>query len=398
MSRKMLAAILGILFLWLVSQAAFSWTEPRRLTWTAGDSLHPDAAIEAGINSHNIHLDYFEDCSGNEEIFYRKSTDTGATWSVPKRLTWATRNSDHPSIAVDWQNNIHVAWQDNTSGQYQIYYRKSTDGGDTWSGVKRLSWADGESMQPDLTTRVAQMSNGSYVVNVVGLHITWATFMDTNFEIFVKSGYDWGGSWDFPNTKRITWNSGWSWYPKIAIDSESRVNLVWQDNSPGNYEIYYARSINGSTAWDKERLTWTDGWSEYPSIAIDPAGNRYVAWDDDKAGNAEIYFKNNDDHSPWPLTERLTWTDGDSVGPCLIAPTIMQPNVVWCEAVQTNAEIFYKASTDGGNTWPSSTRLTWSAGTSYAPAVQIDYTTQNVHVFWADNASGDYEIYYRTKN
>jgi hypothetical protein len=242
------------------------------------------------------------------------------------------------------------------------------------------------------------MSNGSYVVDVVGLHITWATFIDTNFEIFVKSGYDWGGSWNFAYTERITWNSGWSWYPKIAMDSESRINLVWQDFSPGNYEVYFARSINGSTAWDKERLTWDSGWSEYPSIAIDPADNLYVAWDDDKPGNAEIYFKNSDGHSPWSPPKRVTWTDGDSVGPCLIAPIIMQPNVVWSEAVQTNAEIFYKPSTDGGNNWPSATRLTWSEGTSYAPVAQIDYTTQNVHVFWADNMTGDYEIYYKTKN
>jgi hypothetical protein len=395
MLRKSLLPLLGFMSLLLMSQVSFPWTAPQRLTWTAGDSLHPDVAIGAGINSHNIYLAYFDDCSGNEEIFFRMSTDTGATWSMPKRLTWTLGTSDYPTIAVDWQNNVHVAWQDNTSGVYQIYYRKSTDGGSTWTAATRLSWTEGDSLSPDLATRVAHMSNGAYVV---GLHITWATFVDSNFEIFVKSGYDWGGSWNFPYTQRITWNSGWSWYPKMAIDSESRINLVWQDYSPGNYEIYYARSINGSTAWDKERLTCTDGWSEYPSIAIDPADNRYVAWDDDRSGNAEIYFKNNDSHSPWSVTKRLTWTDGDSVGSCLIAPTIMQPNVVWCEAVQTNAEIFYKSSTDGGNTWPSSTRLTYTNGTSYSPVAQIDYTTQNVHVFWADNSIGNYEIYYMRKN
>jgi hypothetical protein len=396
MSRKLFLPLLGFLILLLTSQITFPWTPAQRLTWTSGDSKFPDAAIEAGINSNNIHLVYTENISGNnDEIFYKKSTDGGATWSAAKRLTWNSGTSSYPSIAVDWQNNVHVAWQDNISGPYQIYYKKSTDGGSTWTTMKRLSWTNNDCLNPDLVTRLAHMSNGA---NVVGLHITWAAFVNTNFEIFVKSGYDWGGLWNFAYTERITWNSGWSWFPKIAMDSESRINLVWQDYSPGNYEIYYARSINGSTAWDKKRLTWDPNWSEYPAIAIDPADNIYVAWDDDKSGNAEIYLKNNDGHSSWSLPKRITWTAGDSVGPCLIAPTIMQPNVVWSEAVQTNAEIFYKASTDGGNTWPGATRLTNASGTSYSPVVQIDYNTQNVHVFWADNTTGNYEIYYKRKN
>jgi hypothetical protein len=292
-------------------------------------------------------------------------------------------------------NHIHVAWHDITSGEYQIYYKKSTDGGSTWTAMKRLSWTEGLSVNPDLLARPVELSNGSWIV---GLHITWASFIDSNYEVFHKSGYDWLGTWTDPLTKRVTWNSGVSRLPRIAVDSESRLHLVWQDSSPKNYEIYYARSVNGGSSWDKERLTWSDGSSEHPAIATDPEDNIYVAWDDDKSGNAEIYFKNNDAHSPWPLTKRLTWTDGDSGWPCIIAPIIMQPNVVWREYVQADAEIYFKASTDGGNTWPASTRLTWNDGSSYMPVAQIDYTTQNVHVFWADNMTGDFEIYYKTKN
>jgi len=395
MFRKILMPSIGFLLLFLLSQAAFPWTEARRLTWTAGDSLNPDVAIEAGINSHNIHLVYSEFSPGNGEIFFRKSTDTGTTWSSPKRLTWTSGTSDYPSISVDMDNHIHVAWHDNTSGEYQIYYKKSTDGGSTWTAMKRLSWTGGLSVNPDLLARPVELSNGSWIV---GLHITWASYVDYNDEVFHKSGYDWLGTWTDPVTKRVTWNSGTSRLPRIAVDSESRLHLVWQDSSPGNYEIYYARSVNGGGSWDKERLTWSDGSSEHPTIATDPADNIYVAWDDDKSGNAELYFKNNDAHSPWPLTKRLTWTDGDSGWPCIIAPIIMQPNIVWREYVQADAEIYHKASTDGGNTWPASTRLTWNDGSSYMPVAQIDSTTQNVHVFWADNMSGDFEIYYKTKN
>lgn len=41
--------------------------------------------------------------------------------------------------------------------------------------------------------------------------------------------------------KRITWTSGSSYYPAIAIDSTDIIHVVWQDNTPGNYEVYYLK-------------------------------------------------------------------------------------------------------------------------------------------------------------
>jgi len=42
---------------------------------------------------------------------------------------------------------------------------------------------------------------------------------------------------------RITWNSGGSYRPAIAIDSSSNIHVVWDDDTPGNDEIYYKKGI-----------------------------------------------------------------------------------------------------------------------------------------------------------
>jgi hypothetical protein len=42
-------------------------------------------------------------------------------------------------------------------------------------------------------------------------------------------------------TKRLTYNSGFSESPAMAIDSIDHIHVVWQDNTPTNYDIYYKK-------------------------------------------------------------------------------------------------------------------------------------------------------------
>jgi len=97
---------------------------------------------------------------------------------------------------------------------------------------------------------------------------------------------DWGA------TKRLTWNSGDSYFPAIAIDSNNNLHVVWHDWTPGNWEIYYKRSTDGGLSWGAtKRLTWNSGNSLYPGIAIDSNNNLHVVWCDYTPSNYEIYYK-----------------------------------------------------------------------------------------------------------
>ena len=47
-----------------------------------------------------------------------------ADWSVVKKLTGTPGESWYPAIAVDPYNNLHVVWFDDTSQNWDIYYKK----------------------------------------------------------------------------------------------------------------------------------------------------------------------------------------------------------------------------------------------------------------------------------
>lgn len=42
---------------------------------------------------------------------------------------------------------------------------------------------------------------------------------------------------------RLTWNSGGSYHPAFDADSANNIHLVWDDNTPGNNEIYHKKGI-----------------------------------------------------------------------------------------------------------------------------------------------------------
>jgi hypothetical protein len=100
-----------------------------------------------------------------------RSTDKGDTWSAPilidRMLTDGVRDpaDGHdvrtgdiiPQIAVDDDNgNLYVVWQDDRfTGQEQIAFSSSTDGGRTWSTTRRISKVGGVNQAFNPTVRVA---------------------------------------------------------------------------------------------------------------------------------------------------------------------------------------------------------------------------------------------------
>jgi hypothetical protein len=51
------------------------------------------------------------------------------------------------------------------------------------------------------------------------------------------------GAQTWEEAKRLTRNSGDSFAPTIATDSNNNIHVVWDDSTPGNAEIYYKKGI-----------------------------------------------------------------------------------------------------------------------------------------------------------
>jgi len=76
-----------------------------------------------------------------------------------------------------------------------------------------------------------------------------------------------------------------------------------------------------------------------------------------------------------------------------------QAHVVWYQVADSNWEVFYNHSTDGGLTWAAEERLTnddpVTPYNSYDPAVAVADGT--VHVVWADDRNGAFQLFHRRR-
>jgi BNR repeat-containing family member len=370
---------LGLSFFPAVVQG--EWAVAKRITWTPGESIYPSLAVDPSGNPHVVWQD---NTHGSYEIYYKKSSDGGTTWTSNIRLSWNySAFSAAPQMAADSQGRLHVVWHGYMPGNTDVYYRKSTDGGASWSSTIKLTSIAGSSIVP----AIAVDFSGN-------LHVVWVDDTSGNREIYYKKSTDGGAIWT--GRKRLTWNSGESYKPVIAADSSGGIHVLWHDSTPGNDEIYYKKSPDGGTTWtSSQRLTWTSGDSLFPDIGVGSPSNIYAVWHDYTPGDPDIHFKKSTDGGgTWTASQNLTRNSTVSGYPAIGVESLDNLHVVWHDSPPSNIEVYYKKSTDGGVTWTPSQNLSLNAGHSMFPVIAVD-SSKNLHVVWNDGTPGEADIYYR---
>jgi hypothetical protein len=335
-------------------------------------------SIAASVTT--VHVVWQDNRDGNWEIYYLRSPDNGISWGSETRLTNNSSTSELPTICADGLN-VHIVWQDSRDGNTEIYYKKSVNGGLNWGTDTRLTFNSSASTNPSIT------------IFSTSLNIVWQDNTSGNNEIYSYYSTNNGTNWS--SFIRLTNNTSSSEKPCINRNGQG-VYCVWQDNRDGNYEIYSKRSIDGGVTWSSDsRVTNNSGNSKSASVA-GSGTNIAVVWKDDRDGNEEIYMNSSINYGIyWGTDKRLTNNVAGSDCPSIaVSGNTLQ--VVWHDSRDNSIseEIYYKRSPDFGVSWGSDTRLTTTPAFKVAPSVAISGTT--VHVVWEDHREGmEGEIYYK---
>jgi hypothetical protein len=104
------------------------------------------ASDETGGPHHgNVYVVYAATPEGHRDVFFTRSTDGGETWSDPIQLDRddATNDQFLPTIGVNPNGVVDVAWYDRRhdpdNTELDVYHRYSRDGGETWSMESRVT-------------------------------------------------------------------------------------------------------------------------------------------------------------------------------------------------------------------------------------------------------------------
>jgi hypothetical protein len=187
----------------------------------------------------------------------------GTTWSVPIDATEPLLDIWRPSIAVDRNGVVHIAWAQQVEGNWDIYHRAYTPGKDggqgAWSEVRRLS----DAPRTDYNVVLAADANGD-------VWFAWQGWRDGHFQIFAGSLKQ--------KARAITSAAANHWSPAIATDSRGNVYVAYDTYEKDNYDVRLCRIGMG------EDKTFTVAGSARfevrPSIAIGADDRVWIAYEE----------------------------------------------------------------------------------------------------------------------
>ena len=222
------------------------------------------------------HRKYF----GDYQIYVKKSVDGGANWSTSFRVSSGMGGYDqiYPSIAVDSNDYLHVVWMGDSSGypNYQIWYAKYTT---SWIAPVRISTYTGMDTEYQGPPSIAVDSNDY-------LHVVWEGYIPGATERLWYAKYI--TSWSTP--ERICDPKGH--YPCIAVDSNDYLHVVW--SGPGYRQVFHAKYI---TSWSTPvRISTYAGMESYhqehTSIVVDSNDCLHIVWHGQATGfpNRQIWY------------------------------------------------------------------------------------------------------------
>ena len=247
-------------------------------TYSAGQK---SIAIYKDSNGNvNIYTVWADDSLGVSQVWFRKSSDGGNTFDdpVPVDNEGVFDDQFSPMVAVDGNGNVFIMWEDHGEGDADIFIKKYDSSG--FGSSQKVNLDIGGFTDQDTTPSIAINSLGDIYVVWEHRYNTFDLYPDIYFAI----GKDTGGVVTFSSRGTIAFSGR---RPAIALDPAGIAYVVWEDltgfpiQSPTHIMINRIEK-DGTLGFDTPKqidssLTPFDH-ARYPAIAVDAAGNVYVVW------------------------------------------------------------------------------------------------------------------------
>lgn len=226
----------------------------------------------------------FSGGSHGGEIFFARSIDGGRTFTRSLnlsnsiagdgkgRLTLRYWHNGSLDLALSPQGNLYAAW---TEFEGKLWFSRSIDGGDSFSKPMVITGEVGA--KPARGPSLAIGTDGV-------IYLVWAVGEDPMADIHFAKSED--GGQTFSQPKVVFESDGHADAPKIVVDKDGGLHLVFAESPFGpfrQYYIYYTRSNNGGLTFEKPRRIsgLREGFEShhFPCLALDGVGNIYIIWE-----------------------------------------------------------------------------------------------------------------------
>ncbi|HYM00224.1 MAG TPA: sialidase family protein, partial [Blastocatellia bacterium] len=359
---------------------------PQDLSRSSGFS-----SIQNGLKtdqSGTVHLVYDDDtavAAGGGQVLYRKSNDGGVTYSDPVVISTNPGSSGQSTLALDSSGDLLVTYLtlDSATGNTQAFFSRSTDHGGTFSSPAVVSPVSDLAQLPI----VAAGKNGivaCYVqVTNSASNLVVATSADgQTFSKAIKVSGP-GQIVDLFTTS-------------IGADSQGAVYIAYNTVQKGLEAVEMVEAADGVHFGSPTIVSDPTIEAFQPAMAIDSSGGIYVAFTDlvlAGAQSSQIFLTHSCDHgASFSVPVPVSKTSGNAQLPALGLDANGGVYVAWEDTTgNSQLDVFAARSMDAGVTFDQSRNLSANFGVSAQPAVALD-GRGNFIVAWTDDSWEDTEI------
>ncbi len=265
------------------ANSAAAWSEWRFLGGREGGYVSDVTVDRKGI-LHVIYTSYTDQrpsrlcpeglCS---DIFYRRSSDGGNTWSSPLNLSHSEPGSKRIGLVIDDHGVLHAFWEEGgdryrADAHIGVAHTLSRDGGVSWTTPTLFTFSGGVPRQPV----VGYDGRGQTM-------IVWRTVNagDGADRVYYQISTD-GLSWSPPRAIPNVWARGaaaqFDTYT-MATDSNGTLHFAGvlrrsPDGPPGLFHLEW----DGKQWSSPEPIMVGNGYPEYPQLALEDGNVLHVVW------------------------------------------------------------------------------------------------------------------------
>jgi len=277
-------------------------------------------------------------------LFYTTSANEGASWSQETQLTVDHSADTGVSVCQASDGTIWVVWASDRGGNYDLYYKTSSDLGASWSNDTQLTFYSGRDLKPV----VRQMSDAS-------VWVLWSSDRSGGYDLYLKISYDNGSSWG--DEIRLTTDPSLDKMPSLAQMSDNAIWVVWASDRTGNYDVYYKTSSDLGASWSGDvQLTSGPRIDSNPSVLQTIDEKVWVFWsqrEPSETSTDDVYYLYSSDGGvSWSDVIQFTTDKYDDIWPSVVQTRRLRVWVVWTSdrADQPdwgNYDIYYRTSLVG---------------------------------------------------
>ncbi len=237
----------------------------------------PTQDKEGAVDSNNITYIF----SGSGSISFTKIDADGTVLINGQTvITGANSWTNEIRTAIDTDNKIYLVW---SNDMHDITYAYSVDGGDTWSD--KISLYLNASQQLNKPQICCDINNN--------VHIIWQQWTgSSNILTYMKLLPDGAIS---VNNSSLTQSNNQVWSPRMDIDEENNIHIVWAKSSQQITSAYYTKingnlDSNGQSLSDdelsiiQEQPFLSDETIRYPKCAVDEYENVHTIYEKGEYG------------------------------------------------------------------------------------------------------------------